>query len=261
MHVLAVVLFFTVQWAAPWGRPTYIVLPPREFGDSMVFVPGTRELRAKGPTVQTTHREAPPPPAAAPAPPPGPPSPAEYAPTMPAYHPNADKVAPAPQVGDGLMRAGTRPGLPAAVAAAIYGDTAAEHAAAVNRLRAMVDSLSQMIDEEQREHRRPSWTVGGTAEKPNWGLDSQYIHIAGIKIPSTVLAALGAIKGFPQGNYDEELHARQLNYMREDIMQSAARAQSLGQFKRYVHELRERKQAERDAEQRRRAQDTVKAVP
>ena len=44
-------------------------------------------------------------------------------------------------------------------------------------------------------------------------------------------------------------------------MQSAARAQSLAQFKRYVHELRERKQAERDAEQRRRAQDTVKAVP
>ena len=259
IHVVALTLFFTVQWAPPWRSGVSVPPAEREMGDTLMFILGTGEVRAKGPTVRTTRRE--------PAPPVTEPPPVvaalrpDTAPTMPAYDPNASKVAPAPQVGDGLLWVSPRPGLPAAVAAAIYGDTAAEHAAAVNRLRAMVDSLSQMIDEEQREHRRPSWTVGGTAEKPNWGLDSQYIHIAGIKIPSAVLAALGAIKGFPQGNYDEELHARQLNYMREDIMQSAARAQSLAQFKRYVHELRERKQAERDAEQRRRAQDTVKAVP
>jgi hypothetical protein len=49
--------------------------------------------------------------------------------------------------------------------------------------------------------------------------------------------------------------------MRADILRAADRAQTLQQFRRYVRELRERKQAERDAEERRRAQDTVKAVP
>lgn len=269
MHVVAVVLFFTVQWAAPWRKqPSYVVLEPPETGNSIVYIPGSREPRAQGPTVHTSRNAPPPPPAPVPVPPPAAPPgappaplPLDTAPTMPAYDPNAIKVAPAPSIGDGRLWVPPRPGLPAAVAAAIYGDTVAEHAAAINRLKAMVDSLNQMLDQEQRERRRPSWTVGGTGDKPEWGLDSAYIHVAGIKIPSTVLAALGYIKGFPQGNYDEELHARQLNYMREDIMRSAERAQSLAQFKRYVKELRERKQAEREAEERRRAQDTVKAVP
>ena len=179
---------------------------------------------------------------------------------MPAYDPNASKsVAAAPQLGDGRLWVSPRPGLPAAVAAAIYTDTVSEHAAAINRLKAMVDTLNQIVSQEQREHRRPSWTVGGTPGKPEWGLDSAYIHIAGIKIPTAALALLGNL--MPQGNYDEDRRIRQLNDMRADIMYSAERAQTLAQFKRYVRELRERKQAERDAEERRRAQDTVKAVP
>jgi hypothetical protein len=73
------------------------------------------------------------------------------------------------------------------------------------------------------------------------------------------LALLGNL--FPQGNFDESMRARQLQYMREDLLQAAARAQSFQQFRRYVRELRERKQAERDAEERRRAQDTTRVVP
>jgi hypothetical protein len=42
---------------------------------------------------------------------------------------------------------------------------------------------------------------------------------------------------------------------------AADRAQTFQDFRRYVQELRERKQAERDAERRRPAQDTVKVVP
>lgn len=180
---------------------------------------------------------------------------------MPAFDPDASRVAPAPQVGDGRLWVGPRPGLPASVAAVLYGDTTGRHDAAIERLRSMVDSLNQILNEEQRERKRPSWTVGGTPDNPTWGLDSAYIHVAGIKIPTPVLALLGAIPGFPQGNFDEEMHARQLDYMRQDILQAADRAQSLREFKRYVHELRARTQAERDAEDRRRAQDTVKAVP
>ncbi len=259
IHVIAVILFFTVNWQAPWGKPRYVVLEPRDVGDTLVFVPGTREARAKGPTIVSTRRE-PPPPAAAPQPPPAAPAPPDTGVTLPAYDPNASRVAPAPQVGDGRLWVSPRPGLPAAVADALYGDTTTRRTAAIDRLKAMVDTLNQMMDQEQREHRRPSWTLGGTPDKPQWGIDSAYIHIAGIKIPTTVLAGLGYLfKG--GGNFDEEMRARQLNDMRADILRAADRAQTLQQFRRYVRELRERKQAERDAEDRRQAQDTVKAVP
>jgi hypothetical protein len=277
MHMLGVVLFVTVQWAAPWRRQArYVVLEPPETGTTMVYIPGAHEHRAQSPTVRGARQEAPPPPPAATTPPPpvppaAPPSatpaplPLDTAPTMPAYDPNAStSVAAAPQVGDGRLWVTPRPGLPAAVAAAIYGDTASEHAAAINRLKAMVDTLNQIISQEQREHRRPSWTVGGTPDKPEWGIDSANIHVAGVKIPTLALALLNLLPKWDnvsQGNYDENLRIRQLNDMRADIMYSAERAQSLAQFKRYVRELRDRKQAERDAEQRRHAQDTVKAVP
>lgn len=255
---MAAILFFTVSWQAPWRKATYVVLQPIEAGDSLVFVHGTRELRAKGPTIVSTRR-APPPPPAAPSPPLAVPPPPDTGITLPAYDPNASRVAIAPQVGDGRLWVSPRPGLPAPVADAIYGDTTGRRAAAIDRLRVMVDSLNQVLDQIQRENKRPSWTIGGTPDKPAWGIDSAYIHVAGIKIPTMALALLGNL--FPQGNFDESMRARQLQYMREDLLQAAARAQSFQQFRRYVRELRERKQAERDAEERRRAQDTVKAVP
>lgn len=257
IHVLAVAVFFTVNLAAPWRKTEYVVLPPRDVGDTLVFVPGTREARAKGPTIQTTRPQIPPP---EPVPPPtAAPSPRDTGVTLPAYDPNASRVAPAPQVGDGRLWVSPRPGLPAAVADAIYGDTAQQRTAAIDRLKVMVDSLNQVLDQIQRDHQRPKWTIGGTPDKPEWGIDSAYIHVAGIKIPTMALALLGNL--LPQGNFDETMRARQLQYMRDDIMQAAARAQTLQQFRRYVRELRERKQAERDAEERRRAQDTVKATP
>jgi len=257
LHVVAVILFFTVNWQAPWRRADYVVLQPIEAGDSMVFVPGTRELRAKGPTIVSTRREPPPPPAA-----PSPPLAAalpDTGVTLPAYDPNASRVAPEPQVGDGRLWVSPRPGLPAAIADAIYGDTAGRRQGAIDRLRVMVDSLNQVLDQMQRDRQRPKWTLGGTPDKPEWGIDSAYIHVAGVKIPTMVLALLGNL--LPQGNFDEEMRARQLNDMRADLLRAADRAQTLQQFRRYVRELRERKQAERDAEERRRAQDTVKAVP
>ena len=246
------ILFVVVPWQAPRRKADYVVLQPLEIGDTLQFVPGTRELRAKGPTIVSTRREPPPPPAA-PSPPMAAANP-DTGVTLPAYDPNAGKVAPAPQVPGS-----PRPGLPAAVADALYGDTTARLSVAVTRLRAMVDSLNQVLDVIQREKQRPSWTIGGTPDKPEWGIDSAYIHVAGIKIPTMALALLGNL--LPQGNFDESMRARQLQDMRDDLLHAAARAESFQQFRRYVRELRERKQAERDAEQRRRAQDTVKAVP
>jgi len=261
IHVVAVVLFFTVQWAAPWRKATYVVLPPTEYGDSLVFVPGTRHARATRPTVVAEHPQPVP---APPAPEPAPvaatvPPPTDTGSPLPAYNPNATGAPFAPQMGDGRLWVSPRPGLPAAVAEQLYGDTAQRRTGAIDRLRVMVDSLNQVLDQVQRERQRPAWVVGGTKDKPEWGIDSAYIHVAGIKIPTMALALLGNL--LPQGNFDEAMRARQLNDMRSDLLRAADRAQTFAQFRRYVRELRERKQAERDAEERRRAQDTVKAVP
>ena len=247
------ILFFTVPLAAPWRKPRYVVLVP--LGDTIVYVSGTRERAARGPTIQSSRR--------APqmiTPPPAPlravNAPSDTGVTMPAYDPNASRLI--PQVGDGRLWVSPRPPLPAAVAEALYGDTTERRTAAVERLRSMVDSLNQVLDVIQRERRIPSWTIGGEGS-PKFGIDSQYIHIAGIKIPTLALALLGNL--LPQGNFDESMRARQLNDMRADLLRAADRAQSFQDFRRYVRELRERKQAERDAEDRRRSQDTVRVVP
>jgi len=94
LHIVAVVLFIAVPWQAPRRKANYVVLQPLEIGDTLQFVPGTRELRAKGPTIVSTRREPPPPPAA--------PAPVVTANpdtgvTLPAYDPDAGKVAPTPQ--------------------------------------------------------------------------------------------------------------------------------------------------------------------
>jgi len=124
----------------------------------------------------------------------------------------------------------------------------------------MVDSLNQIIDIEQREHRLPAWTTDVAGKK--FGIDSSGIYVAGIKIPALALAALGNM--LPQGNFDEALRERHMEDLRQDILQAARRTETLQEFRRYVREIRERKQAERDAERRQRGDtttDTVRAIP
>src|SRR2546422_9795812 len=98
----------------------------------------------------------------------------------------------------------------------------------------MVDSLNVMIDQEQRGRQKPTWTTDVAGKV--FGIDSQYIHVAGIKIPTAALALLPI--SLPQGNYDEQLRARQLDEMRQDLMQAARRTETLQLFKQYVRELR-----------------------
>ncbi len=172
-------------------------------------------------------------------------------------------VVSAPQVADGRLWVSPRLALPADVADALYGDHDRRDSVAIGRLRAMVDTLNRTLDSEQLERRPPSWTKDVAGAK--FGIDPQYIYIAGIKIPTPVLALLGS--SLPQGNYDEGLRARQLEDMREDLLQAARRTETLRQFRQYVKELRERKQAERDALQRARGDttqargDTTRVVP
>jgi len=169
----------------------------------------------------------------------------------------------APQVGDGRLWVLPRPALPGEVAGALYGEEERKDTVAVQRLRAMVDSLNVIIDQEQRARQRPTWTTEVAGKVI--GIDSQYIHVAGIKIPTAALALLPI--RLPEGNYDLQRRARHLEDMRQDLIQAARRTETLQLFRQYVRELRQRKEAERDAERRARGDtttakaDTVTAVP
>lgn len=163
-----------------------------------------------------------------------------------------------PTAGDGRLWVGPRPALPSDVADAIYLDHEPRDSMIVSRLRAMVDSLNMFLDSEQRANRPPSWVARNGEGKKVWGLDQSGLYVAGIKIPTVALALLGGL--LPPGNYDEAVRQRRLADMRADLMQAAARTQNLEQFRRYVRELRARKQSERDA-QRRQQGDTATATP
>jgi len=160
-----------------------------------------------------------------------------------------------PSVGDGKLWVSPRPALPTDVAAAIYQDHSPRDSVIVRRLRAMVDSLNVIIDSEQRTGRAPAWVARGGNGKPVWGLDSSGIYVAGVKVPTPVLALLGSL--LPPGNYDEAMRQRKLADMRADIMQAATRAENLEQFRRYVKELRQRNQEARDGERRQRGDTTT----
>ena len=168
-----------------------------------------------------------------------------------------------PQVGDGRLWVMPRPALPSDVADALYEPQENRDTTVVRRLRAMVDSLNVLVDQDQRARQRPVWTTDVAGKV--FGIDSQFIHVAGIKIPTAALALLPIT--LPQGNYGEQMRARQLDEMREDLMQAARRTETLRLFKQYVRDLRARKQAERDAERRARGDttqtktDSVSAVP
>lgn len=169
------------------------------------------------------------------------------------------RIVAEPRLTNPMIWVAPRPALPREVADALYRPRAVQDppprdTVVMRRLRAMVDSMNRIIDVEQREHRRPSWTTE-TAGK-TFGMDSSGIYIAGVKIPTGVLMALGSM--LPQGNFDEAMRARQLSDLRADMVQAARRTQTLQEFRGYVRELRARKQAEHDAARRQRG-DTVPA--
>ena len=262
LHGLLITLALTTAWRIDRHQSPITIIPP-EPPRRAELPPFGGTKRGKGPSGGLGRPPAPAPAADTTTPPPAPP--VGTPDTTLAASPTA--VGPhfviPPQVGDGRLWVLPRPALPGEVADALYGQEEHKDSIAVHRLRSMVDSLNVIIDQEQRARQKPTWTTEVAGK--TIGIDSQYIHVAGIKIPTAVLALLPIT--LPQGNYDEQLRARQLEDMRRDLMQAARRTETLQMFRKYVRELRARKQAERDAEKRARGDttttkaDTVKAVP
>ena len=98
-----------------------------------------------------------------------------------------------------------------------------------------------------------------------WGVDPAWIYLGDFKIPSALLALIP----MPQGNIDLARQEGELMRIREEIMFAAQQAQNNEDFRKYVKEIRKRKDAER--EERRRLvteaskkgvkKDTIKPIP
>lgn len=116
--------------------------------------------------------------------------------------------------------------------------TARVEAAVLERMKAFIDTMPR---DSFALPPPPRWTtdLGGNT----WGIDRNWIYLGDIKLPTALLALLP----LPQGNYDQAKAAQELQRMREDIIQAARRAETAEEFRKYVEELRKRKDAEREA--------------
>jgi hypothetical protein len=107
----------------------------------------------------------------------------------------------------------------------------------VARLQQYVDSMA----EEYASQRPASWTTGFGNKKV--GVDSKWIYLGPIKIPTMILALLPINI---QSNPTETEFNKRLSLMREDLLEAARRSRNYADFKNAVHELRVEKQAEKD---------------
>ncbi len=253
LHLGVVVLVVTTTFRLS-ERPTFINLVPPPAPEPVELPPVGGTQPGRGPAGGLP-RPAPVEAAPAPVSQPSPPDVGRPDTTL-AASPAAvgPHVITPPQAADGRLWVLPRPALPEVVADALYGEPDLRDSVAVGRLRAMVDTLNRQLDSLQIARKPPSWTANVAGEK--FGIDGSNIYIGPIRIPTAALALLGNL--LPQGNYDESRRARQLADMRADLLQAARRAETMDQFKKYVKELRARKQAEREFERRARG-DTTRA--
>jgi hypothetical protein len=265
LHATVIVLVLAVAWRVR-PRTTFITLTPPSAPVMLVLPPNGGSARGRGPSGGLGH------PVPVQAAPRAQATPAPIGMVDSTLAVNASAVGrhivTEPRLANPLIWVSPRPALPAEVADALYRPRESDEilprdTVVQRRLRAMVDSMNRIIDVEQRERRLPSWTTEVAGKK--FGMDSTGIYIAGVKIPTAVLMALGNM--LPQGNFDESMRARQLSELRRDMVQAARRTQTLQEFRGYVRELRKRKQAEHDAARRQRGDtvpdtpDTVRVIP
>jgi hypothetical protein len=150
-----------------------------------------------------------------------------------------------PRQGDGSVWVEPYPETPAELADRVrrsHGQLVDSAVTAI--VQAYLDSLA--LEPGADRAQLPSWVadIGGK----QYGLDAQYIYVAGLKIPSAVLALIP----FPQGNVDQALANRRLQDLRADLFQAAQRAENAAEFKKAIRDIRERKVQEEEFERNRR---------
>ncbi|HXE58039.1 MAG TPA: hypothetical protein VNK43_08555, partial [Gemmatimonadales bacterium] len=105
-------------------------------------------------------------------------------------------------------------------------------------VQAFLDSIAR--DPELAGTKLPSWTTEIAGKK--FGIDQNNIYIAGLKIPSAVLALL-PLSG---ANIDQTRAYNHLQELRRDLLQAANRAATAEEFRQAIREIRERKERERE---------------
>ena len=246
LHAL-ILLVRVNPWLVPPRRPApiFIVLPPGSEGSRAVEMrfeePGgaARKGRSAGitprqeepsPSPEPVSQPAPPPAVAEPAPAPVPPAPAESVGPPDSLRGRYYRIAPA--LGEGKLWTRPLPAPPRELAEAITRT----HMQLVDSAVAAI--VQQYVDSILNAPSAPgaalpSWTTQIFGK--TFGIDSKYIYLGGLKIPSAVLALLPIKSGGATMEYSQALR---LSAIREDLAYAAQRAQKMEDFKRAVKELR-----------------------
>jgi hypothetical protein len=247
-------------WLPPSRLPPSIVIlvPPGAEGQRAVEMkfqePGG--AAEKGHEAGITPREEP-----KAAPTPEAPKPAEA--PAPAEHPEATAPAPAesagppPRMPPGLEPIGPKPGewklwvrpLPAPPQEIVEGITRSHVQLVDSAVSAIVQAYidSVLNAPSAPGERPPTWTTQIFGK--TFGIDSKYIYLGGLKIPSAVLALLPLKGGSATMEFSQ---ANKLATIRADLQYAAQRAQTMDDFKRAIRELREERERQHELEQNQR---------
>ncbi|HEY9515243.1 MAG TPA: hypothetical protein VIQ74_06120, partial [Gemmatimonadaceae bacterium] len=157
-----------------------------------------------------------------------------------------------PVVGQGGLREGITPSFsdprvwvpPAPATSPPRSPSERLDSALVSSLRVHQDSMAAVADAAGRKP--GDWTFERNGKK--WGMDSRKIYIGDHSIPTAILALLPLNSG---SNPIKNKQERALNFQHNEIMEQAQRAMNEDEFREAVKRIRERKEREHEAEQKR----------
>lgn len=89
----------------------------------------------------------------------------------------------------------------------------------------------------------PDWLTEIDGKK--WGTDGSWIYLGDVRLPAAVLALLGFLP-LPQGNYEMMKQERELARVRDQIMRQAQQMETNSDIRRYIQEIRKRRDRERE---------------
>ena len=112
-------------------------------------------------------------------------------------------------------------------------------AAVKERLKAFIDTMPR---DSFAAPRPADWTI--EVGDDTWGMDGSWIYLGDFKIPTILLALIP----MPQGNIGAALDEAELLRVRAEILAATNRSDNSEEFRDYIEQTRQRKQAERDLE-------------
>lgn len=159
----------------------------------------------------------------------------------------SDTLRLTPRYGTGLIWVEPLPLTPREIAALLSGKS--ESQLLDSAITALTQRYLDAMADELRDQppALPSWVT--TVDGKEVGIDSRFIHLGPLKVPTFLLALLPINV---QPNPTQAAMVRKLGAMREDLLTAGRRSANLAEFKDAVRALREQKEAEAEFERNRR---------